>query len=57
MREIYHVNPLPLARNNAHPFKGEGTSIVNKCSSQFDLRKKPNDSPFFDAKRILLAIF
>ena len=24
MREIYHINPLPLARNNAHPFKRRG---------------------------------
>ena len=39
-----------LARNNAHPLKGEGTFIINECSSQFDLCKKPNESLIFSSK-------
>lgn len=28
MREIYHINPRLLVRNNAHPLEGEGVFIM-----------------------------
>ena len=42
-----YLYPHPLSRNNAHPLKGEGTFIINKCSSQLDLCKESNESLIF----------
>ncbi len=37
---IYHINPLP----NPLLYKGEGTSFVNQCLSQLDLRNKSSET-------------